>query len=527
MLQTIDIQQLVASGRDAERSGEWTGALTQYTSALLQASDSGDFARAAELLRAIGRLHFERGDHQRAAEVFNASLAQAEAVHDTAQTAASVNCLAVVEQFRGRVDVAEQLYTRAGQLAALIGDERLGALVQQNLATLATIRGDYDVALDHSHNALGLFRSLRDELASAKVLNNMGMLYVDMNELGHAELSFRSAYALAERMGDAGLRVKVQINRAELALKRQDFQGAHEFSDEAFREYTRLGSESGLGESYKLYGMLYRETGNSQLASTHLLLALKLAQSCGDRLLEAETERERALLHMQEGRHRDALGALTQAHRLFEELRARRELADVDRKLERVEGIYLRVVQMLETEIAISFDPAAVEQYHRVAQYATRLATTVGFTGRDLTWLRIGAFLYDIGKRAVPSDVLNKRGPLDPDEWDAVKRHVLESEQVVIDLDPPWEMRPMVRHHHEHWDGTGYPDRLRGEDIPLTARVLCIADAFTALTSRRSFRPSMSEQQALEQMERDAGRVFDPELFRTFRALIEGSNAAE
>ena len=98
---------------------------------------------------------------------------------------------------------------------------------------------------------------------------------------------------------------------------------------------------------------------------------------------------------------------------------------------------------------------------------------------------------------------------------------------MVIDLDPPWEMRPMVRHHHEHWDGTGYPDQLRGEDIPLTARVLCLADAFTALTSRRSFRPSMTEQQALELMERDAGRVFDPELFRTFRAIIEGSNAAE
>jgi HD-GYP domain-containing protein (c-di-GMP phosphodiesterase class II) len=220
------------------------------------------------------------------------------------------------------------------------------------------------------------------------------------------------------------------------------------------------------------------------------------------------------------------LGALTQAHRLFEELKARRELADVDRKLERVEGMYLRVVQMLESEIAISFDPTAVQQYQRVAQYATRLASAVGFSGRDLTWLRIGAFLYDIGKRTVPSQVLNKRGPLDPDEWDAVKRHVLESEQVVIDLDPPWEMRPMVRHHHERWDGTGYPDRLQGEAIPLTARILCIADAFTALTSRRSFRPSMTEAQALEQMERDAGRVFDPALFRTFRNIIEGSNAA-
>jgi HD-GYP domain-containing protein (c-di-GMP phosphodiesterase class II) len=79
----------------------------------------------------------------------------------------------------------------------------------------------------------------------------------------------------------------------------------------------------------------------------------------------------------------------------------------------------------------------------------------------------------------------------------------------------------MVRHHHEHWDGTGYPDGLKGGDIPLTARVLCIADAFTALTSRRSFRPQLSEQQALEVMQQEAGTTFDPELLLTFRSLIE------
>ena len=121
----------------------------------------------------------------------------------------------------------------------------------------------------------------------------------------------------------------------------------------------------------------------------------------------------------------------------------------------------------------------------------------------------------------MPADVLNKRGALTADEWDQVKKHVLESEQVVTDLDPPWDMRPMVRHHHEHWDGTGYPDGLRGDDIPLTARVLCIADAFTALTSRRSFRAQLTHQQALHVMQMEAGTTFDPALFRSFRALLE------
>ena len=516
-----EIQDLVAAAHDSERSGEWNDALDQYKAALMQASTNGDFPRVAELLRAVGRLHFERGDYDRAAESFRASLRRAEEVNAPGQIASSLNCLGVVEQFQGKVESAEDLYKRAWELARDNDDQMLGAMVQQNLSTLATIRGDYDVALEHGQAALHLFRELHDDLAAAKVLNNLGMLHTDMNELGHAELSFRSAVILADRIGDAGLRVKIQINRADLALKRQDFDAAHEFCDEAFRNYTKLGSESGLAETYKTYGTLYRETANSQLAATHFQLAIKLAQTCGDRLLEAEAERERALLCLQDGGHREALSALNTAHRLFCELKARRELLDVERHLDRVEKIYLRVVQMLESEIAISFDATAVKQYQRVAQYATRLANTVGFGGRDLTWLRIGAFLYDIGKRSVPQDVLNKRGELTAEEWAIVKQHVLESERVVTDLDPPWDMRPMVRHHHEHWDGTGYPDGLAGENIPVAARVLSIADAFTALTSKRSFRPQMTQQQALEVMEREVGSKFDPVLFKNFRALIE------
>jgi HD-GYP domain-containing protein (c-di-GMP phosphodiesterase class II) len=353
------------------------------------------------------------------------------------------------------------------------------------------------------------------------VLNNIGMLHVDVAQLGYAEMSFRGALTLAERNGDAGLRVKIQINRAELAMARNDFEAAHEFCDEAFREYTRLGSESGLSEVYKAYGVLYRETGNSQLAATHFTLALKLAQSCGDRVLEAECERERALLDMQEGRHREALGSLNRAHRLFQQLRASREVADIERKLERVEKMYLRVAEMLESEVSISFDSLAVEQYQRVSRYASQLANAVGFSGRELTWLRIGAFLYDIGKRSIPADIIDKPGKLDAQEWATMKEHVAHSLQVVIDLDPPWDMAGMVRHHHEHWDGTGYPDALAGEQIPLSARVLCIADAYTALTSQRSYRKAYRPGAALEIMAAEAGTTFDPELFRIFRTLVE------
>ncbi len=524
MLLDLDVMQRSAGVvADAERLGEWSAALAQYENALLQANERGDFPRAADLLRSIGRLHFERGEYARALEVFERSLTHARRLGNAAQMGAALNGMAVVEQFLGNVEAAEMHYTEAARLAEQANDTKLAGLIQQNLGALATVRGEYDAALDYNKNALAAFRALNDELAAARVLNNMGMLHVDLTQLGHAELSYKGALTLAERLGDAGLRVKIQINRAELALARQDFDAAHEFCDEAFREYTRLGSESGLSETYKIYGNLYRETGNTQLAHTHFALALKLAQACGDRVLEAECERERALLDMQEGRHRDALAALNRAHRLFQQLRANREVADIERKLERVEKMYLRVAEMLETEVSISFDSLAVEQYQRVARFASQLASAVGIEGRDLTWLRIGAFLYDIGKRSVPLEILNKPGPLDEAEWEIVKSHVAHSVQVVADLDPPWDMASMVRHHHERWDGTGYPDGLAGNQIPLTARILCIADAFTALTSKRSYRKAYAPAEALKIMEQEAGIVFDPQLLATFRTLAEAT----
>jgi HD-GYP domain-containing protein (c-di-GMP phosphodiesterase class II) len=521
LLQSVTSEELRAPGEDAERAGDWNDALAEYEAALRTVTAKGDFLRASVLMRAVGRLHFERGSYDRAAESFQNSLKQAERVGDVGQTAAALNCLGVVEQYAGHIEAAEGFYRQAAQLSDRSGDSRLAAMVLQNLATLSAIQGDFDAALEANQRALDAFGALGDDAACARVLNNIGKLQVDTRQLGHAELTFRSALTLAERAGNEALRIRIQAGRAELALARNDYSAAHEFCNEAFQAYTKLGSVTGLSETYRLYGVLYRDTQQSQLAGAHFMLALRLAQSCGDLLLEAEAERERAALEMQEGRHREALAALNNALRLFQSLRAQREVEDIGQRLERVERVYLRVVEMLETEISISFDAAAVEQYQRVSRWAARLAAEAGFSGHDLTWLRIGAFLYDIGKRSVPPKVLNKRGPLNAEEWQVVQLHVVESEQVVRELDAPWDLVPMVRHHHEHWDGTGYPDRLSGADIPVAARILCIADAFTALTSHRSFRKRLSDAEALVVMENEAGKTFDPELFQRFRALVQ------
>lgn len=102
-----------------------------------------------------------------------------------------------------------------------------------------------------------------------------------------------------------------------------------------------------------------------------------------------------------------------------------------------------------------------------------------------------------------------------------MRSHTTVGDEIVAPLNFPWDIRPIVRNHHERWDGKGYPDGLRGTEIPLTARILCVADVYDALTTARSYRPALSHAEAMRIMERDSGTAFDPEIFQLFRRLLE------
>jgi HD-GYP domain-containing protein (c-di-GMP phosphodiesterase class II) len=136
-----------------------------------------------------------------------------------------------------------------------------------------------------------------------------------------------------------------------------------------------------------------------------------------------------------------------------------------------------------------------------------------------MVWFRMGAFLHDLGKIEVPEEVLNKPGRLTEDERAQMERHPVIGEAMLGSVDFPWDIRPMVRSHHERWDGGGYPDGLVAEAIPFSARILRVADVFDALTSARSYRRLLSPQEAMAIMVDDGGS-FDPEIFAAFQELF-------
>jgi putative two-component system response regulator len=162
-------------------------------------------------------------------------------------------------------------------------------------------------------------------------------------------------------------------------------------------------------------------------------------------------------------------------------------------------------------------DPYTEGHCERLSRYATELGEQLGLDGDSLVALRRGGYLHDLGKITVPDDILKKGANLTPAEWEIMKQHPITGELICRPLKSLRAVLPIIRNHHEHWNGTGYPDGLRGEDIPMLARVLQVADVYDALITERPYKPALKHEDAAYTMRHEAEiGLWDPNLVSEF-----------
>jgi putative nucleotidyltransferase with HDIG domain len=177
------------------------------------------------------------------------------------------------------------------------------------------------------------------------------------------------------------------------------------------------------------------------------------------------------------------------------------------------------VVMDTLTSLALAVD--AKDQFtqghsQKVSGYAVLIAEAVGLTVTEIEEIRLGGMLHDVGKVGITESILNKCGPLNPDEWETMKRHVEYGAKLLEPLRGTERIRDMVAHHHEFFDGSGYPQGLAGSQIPLGARIVAIADAYDTITSERTYKKAHTPEEAFQELERCGAAQFDPELVRAF-----------
>ena len=516
--ETCAIRTLLDEADRAERAGKRELARRRYESALYLVRTDTEAADASMILRRIGRLYLDEGDIAAGLDCVAAALAVAEARGDIGGIANATNVIAISHWQRGELDEAERLYRESGELAQRAGDERLVAIVEQNLGVIANMRGELPRALRHYRKALAGYRALGLDHYVANLLNDIGLAYADLGRWEDAESTYEEALTLCGTCGDTSTALMIDVNRAALRVAKGDYEDAQLVCERVLQQARPLNDARVLAEVYKHCGVIARELGRLEESEGFLRDAFDGAIGREDLLLAGETAREQAELYTAMRRNCDALQALNTSHRLFSRVRAQRDLADVRQRIQRLERRFLDVVRQWGQSIE-SKDRYTRGHCERVADYTCAIAREMGFDEQTLFWLRVGALLHDVGKIVVPSDILNKAAPLSAAERALIERHAAAGADLLKGVEFAGDVLPMIRHHHERYDGAGYPDRLAGDSIPLSARILCVADIFDALTTDRPYRKGFTREQALEAMRADRGRVFDPDILDRFMRI--------
>lgn len=505
------VRVIIDEAKLAEREGRWSEAALRYE-ALVRNPFADDQTRLSAL-RWLGRVYLEQGNRGAAIDVLEAAVAAATQAGSASAIAQALNVVAIVHQTGGDLDRAESMYTEARITAQSIGDAEALAMIDQNLGTVASIRGDLPRALRAFHLSLDGYRALGMRDQAAQVLNNIGLAYSDLGELDRAEKAYTEAEQTFGEERDNTNKLNVALNQVQLCIVTERYDEAMERA-EALLALSGEIAPSWRGEVLRHVGVIARERGDYVKAAEYLGRASECAEEAEDLLLRADVTEQLAELYWTQKRHRDMLAHLNESHALYTRLKAQHRVAQVEKRNAALEARFLEMAHQWGDSIE-SKDHYTQGHCQRVAFFACVLADSTGMDSRSLFWFRLGALLHDIGKIIVPTEVLNKAGDLSDEEWAIMKRHPEAGLELVADIDFPGDVRAIIRNHHERWDGNGYPDRLKGEEIPFAARILCVADVYDALTTARSYRDCLTHARAAQVMRESTGQ-FDPDLLESF-----------
>lgn len=202
---------------------------------------------------------------------------------------------------------------------------------------------------------------------------------------------------------------------------------------------------------------------------------------------------------------------------LFARVRSLLKLKEFTDELENVEAVLFTLALSVESR-----DPYTEGHCERLSRYSAELGEFLGLDAQDIVALQRGGMLHDLGKIVIPDAILKKGARLTPDEWKVIRQHPVTGEMICKPLRTLRRVLPIIRHHHEHWNGTGYPDGLRGENIPLLARIVQVVDVYDALCTTRPYKPALSKEESERTMKEEArAGLWDAKLVDAFFAMME------
>nr|MBN2278853.1 tetratricopeptide repeat protein [candidate division Zixibacteria bacterium] len=507
-------------GKVLSRLGRYAEAVAQYQQLLEYCQDKNLAPRRVEVFLEIGQLLAKTGELDRALGYVHRALAGNRRLNDPLGICKSLRNLGAIYIELGEFDDAEAAYEEGIGIALNNQLNLLHADLSNNLGTIKNIKGEWQAALECYKTARTTYESEGEVRKSAYTFNNIGITLMEQDDYEQAHQNYVAALRIADSIKDESLILILNINLTDLLLKIKNIPEARKYCLSAHQLIRNKGlKNSQLVETIKLAGKiaLFEENYNEALARFNE--ARDLCEELGLQFLEAEILFEIGSLCQMTEQHMQALQILEQAFQLFHQLNVTGRLEKTRKLICSVEDLYLKVFEAMASQVDQK-DPYTKGHSDRVANLALFIARKLGLSDHETKSIVAAGLLHDIGKLQVPDEILKKPGRLTPAEFDEIKKHPDTGIRILAGIKLPWEVIPLIRHHHEKFNGEGYPSGLSGDNIPIGARVICVADVFDALTSARPYRKAFDASKAIGIMEKEMIGSFDPVVLETLIELI-------
>lgn len=542
---------LESLGRLYLQIGEMPVAEEHLKAALALSREHGDRATEATVLNLLAGVYHRNGAYTRSLDYLHESLKLHRASGNWSGEA-NLSCnIGVLYISLGQYPEALAHLMRAyALLQDKVQDEQTKGVVLVNLGYLYLNLNEPHNAVPYFVEALQVAHSRGDRLTQAIATLNLGTAQAQAQQEREAETAFRQALALFKEVQSRQGEANTLNGLGGLLAGRGDWQAAAETHAEAVRIAREIGDLEVELDALLHLGQVQAELGELSAALETLHRALALAEAAEHKKTVSETHRalsqvyrragefERALHHHElyhdaertlfneesdkKTRELSARFEVERAQHAAEVERVQREAAETAR--EQAEALVRERTQELEqaqveivTRLAVAAeyrDDLTGEHTYRVGQFSALIAQELGLPSEDVALLRIAARLHDVGKIGIPDAILLKPGKFTPAEFERMKVHTLIGARILSGGQSRLlrMAEEIALSHHERWDGTGYPLGKYGPSIPLTGRIVAVADVFDALTSARPYKKPWSREAALEELRRGAGTQFDPDV---------------
>jgi putative nucleotidyltransferase with HDIG domain len=523
----IGLANASAETRDAldkaerlDNRGQWDKALNLYDQILQAAVLDEDRWIQAYTMRKVGEIRRKRGDSLAALHMFRSSQNIFKKLGDRKSLSYLSNNIGLVYFGKGKWNLVKRYFGKALKIARAEGERKLEGQIFNNLGIMSQILGQEKKAIKYFEKALPCYEEIGFNKGITQTLNNIGMSYRDSQMWEKARFYYEKSLEKSKELNDLNLMGIASLNIAMVMIHLQQLGSAKEYCDQASSIFKELDDKLGIAESLICYGIISRRNNKPDQSERYFKKSIRINKKVENQLGLAEAYREIALLYQDSGKGKLVLQFLGKSLKVFQELQASRYIEDIGDKVGELEEIYFRITKEMGEEVE-SKDTYTYGHCQRVAKYSIMLAEKLGLSDVEKKAILVAAFLHDLGKVKIPREILTKPKKLAPDEYLIIMNHPAWGVEMLEQIEFPWEVKSLILHHQERFDGKGYPDGLEGMDIPLSARIISIADFFDALTTDRPYRRAMALDEAFSVMRREAGEALDPELMDLFDSLIQ------